>query len=195
MKTRNRSDHPEYLITSIYGKNEWISLINHYSKEKIQNSIEQVIKIKVKNERNISIFMEYFTNNITYVELATRHNITKQRISEIILTIMKMLQTVECYTYFKIYLDYDCSLDYLLGYIAGYEKAIGNKTDDIFARTSIEELNLSDRAHNILKRNNIFTVDKIIMLGRPGLRKINGLGKTICDEICNKLYEFFNIMM
>ncbi|KKL53134.1 hypothetical protein LCGC14_2278460 [marine sediment metagenome] len=52
---------------------------------------------------------------------------------------------------------------------------------------SIYDLELSERSHNCLKRENIFYLATLAKLTAPDLLKIRGLGKNSLDEIKHKL--------
>src|SRR4030095_9382642 len=52
-----------------------------------------------------------------------------------------------------------------------------------FIKKKIEELNLSTRAYNALKLNNLHTVEDIIHLGLDNIRKIRNIGSKTVIEI------------
>ena len=54
----------------------------------------------------------------------------------------------------------------------------------------IEELNLSIRTFNCLKRSNINTIDDLVNMTHEDMYKIRNLGKRSYDEIISKLAEF-----
>lgn len=61
-----------------------------------------------------------------------------------------------------------------------------NRVDDI----RIEELTLTVRSYNCLKKVGIDTVGDLLKLTKDDLRKVKNLGKKSVDEILEKMYEF-----
>ena len=55
--------------------------------------------------------------------------------------------------------------------------------------TDIEELDLSVRAHNALRRSGVVTIGKLIAMTLPELMQIQNLGEKSKTEITNKLHE------
>ena len=70
--------------------------------------------------------------------------------------------------------------------LALYNIVIKNGMSDAMP---IEELDLSVRSYNCLKRAGIMTVGDIAAAGRDGLMKLRNLGKLSYDEVIDKMTE------
>ena len=83
--------------------------------------------------------------------------------------------------------------EYNRGYKDGYNEAQGivtktqNNNDKI--TMPIENLNLSLRAYNCIKRAKIDTVADLILKTEEDMMKVRNLGRKSFEEVRNKLYE------
>jgi DNA-directed RNA polymerase subunit alpha len=60
---------------------------------------------------------------------------------------------------------------------------------DNILEMSIEELDLSVRSYNCLKRAGINTVEELIQKNEEDMMKVRNLGKKSLEEVVNKLHE------
>lgn len=61
--------------------------------------------------------------------------------------------------------------------------------------TMIEELELSVRAYNCLKRANISTLGDLLKYSQEELLEFKNFGKKSADEVCENLYKHFNLTL
>ena len=61
--------------------------------------------------------------------------------------------------------------------------------------TLIEELELSVRAYNCLKRANIHTLGDLLNYGKDDLLKFKNFGRKSADEVCESLLKRFNVTL
>ena len=66
----------------------------------------------------------------------------------------------------------------------------GTKLD--LQNTQIEELELSVRAYNCLKRANIQTIGELITYSKEELLEFKNFGQKSADEVCESLSRRFN---
>ena len=61
--------------------------------------------------------------------------------------------------------------------------------------TLIEELELSVRAYNCLKRANIHTLGDLLNYGKDDLLEFKNFGRKSADEVCESLLKRFNVTL
>ena len=66
----------------------------------------------------------------------------------------------------------------------------GEDTKEKILEMTIEELDLSVRSFNCLKRAGINTVEDLINKTEEEMMKVRNLGKKSLDEVINKLHSF-----
>nr|YP_010596537.1 RNA polymerase alpha subunit [Chrysotila carterae]WAK83173.1 RNA polymerase alpha subunit [Chrysotila carterae] len=79
------------------------------------------------------------------------------------------------------------------------ETAVEEESRDIqeleLENTMIEELELSVRAYNCLKRANISTLGDLLKYSQEELLEFKNFGKKSADEVCENLYKHFNLTL
>ena len=80
----------------------------------------------------------------------------------------------------------------LLKYLTGLESVLADKEEDSVAKTletPIEELDLSVRAYNCLKRDAIHTLQDLTSKSESEMMKIRNLGKKSLKEVMDKVKD------
>jgi DNA-directed RNA polymerase subunit alpha len=75
------------------------------------------------------------------------------------------------------------------------ETSIQEKNLKNFATIYIEELELSIRAYNCLKRANIHTLGDLLKYEKDELLEFKNFGRKSADEVCENLIKRFNITL
>lgn len=157
--------------------------------------------------RNANIFMMYFKEYMTYSEIAVAYGITTERVRQLI---EKQIQKLSLHTRRNV-LEVGLNKYLCLQKIynekkweqSGYDRAYRNFQEAIrsmevnadaaptinLTDVYVEEMNLSARAYNCLKRAGVTTVDDIIQMGNVNLRYVRNLGKQCYAEIVDQLVK------
>ena len=159
------------------------------------------------NEKQRSVLYFRFECQLTLDEISTRLCLSKTRIRNIInIAISTWFKTdnikfiehgmkghVEYLVNVKTNASTNVSMvrEYKRGFEDGYNEARGKSTSDDKKHNfmMIEELNLSVRSYNCLKRAGIDTVEDMITRTEKDMIRVRNLGKTGIDEIKSKLLE------
>ena len=72
-------------------------------------------------------------------------------------------------------------------------KKVKNETQTDLNGTLIEELELSVRAYNCLKRANIHTLGDLLKYGKEELLEFKNFGRKSADEVCESLFKRFSV--
>lgn len=111
---------------------------------------------------------------LTLDDIATQKGITRERVRQIALKAIKRLE------------EYESSEYVVSGLQTSQQKAEQEQNDRLLFDRSIDELNLSGRAHNCLMRAGYTTIGEVV-LARNELIKIKNIGKYVVEEICDKI--------
>ena len=98
----------------------------------------------------------------------------RERVRQIALKALKRLE------------EYESSEYVISGLQTSRQKSEQEQNDRLLFDRSIDELNLSGRAHNCLMRAGYTTIGEVA-LARNELIKIKNIGKHIVEEICDKI--------
>ena len=157
--------------------------------------------------RNANIFMMCFKDNMTYGEIAATYGITTERVRQLIDKQIKKLSLHTRRNVLQLGLNKYLFLQKTnnekqweqKGYNRAYRnfqeaiKSMGIKVADVtdidLTGIDIEEMNLSVRAYNCLKRAGVMTVGDIIQMGNKNLRCVRNLGKRCYAEIVDQLVK------
>lgn len=115
-----------------------------------------------------------YIDTLTLGDIAAEKGITRERVRQIAIKALKLLK------------EYEGSEYVISGLQASQQKAEQEKNDRLLFDRSIDELNLSGRAHNCLMRAGYTTIGEVI-LARDELIKIKNIGKQVLEEICDKI--------
>ena len=111
---------------------------------------------------------------LTLDDIAAQKGITRERVRQIALKAIKRLE------------EYESSEYVVSGLQTSQQKAEQEQNDRLLFDRSIDELNLSGRAHNCLMRAGYTTIGEVV-LARKELIKIKNIGKHVVEEICDKI--------
>lgn len=204
MKTT--TDYPEDLLDEILKLNE--NLIYDY-KYAIENFDENWEYVKTTLTLNEGKCIElYYKNGLNLQEIGKEIGLTKERIRQIINKGIRRLShpsrlkiLVEGYKNIKEVKSLNENIqNELIRLRKEYAELLQIKTKEdiseeikeVLTKPSsilIEELDLSSRIYNCLKRANLNTIEDIIKLSGFELRKIRNLGLKSTKEIINKIQE------
>lgn len=157
--------------------------------------------------RNANIFMMYFKDNMTYGEIAATYGITTERVRQLLDKQIKKLSLSTRRNVLQLGLNKYLYLQKInkekeweqRGYNKAYRtfqeaiQSIGVNVENVaeidLTSIDIEEMNLSVRAYNCLKRAGVMTVSDIIQMGNANLRCVRNLGKRCYAEIVEQLVK------
>lgn len=150
------------------------------------------------SDKEVITLFEYFKDHKTLVEISESYSVSRERIRQIIQkTVSKLekfkpelLELTDLYTT-KQQLEKQIEiLKRELEVAKENAKEYNIKIDEIHI---IEELNLSHRSYNCLKRNEIETVNQLALMTASKLKKIKNLGDRSVNEIVHRLNDKFGI--
>ena len=172
----------------------------------INASIEYVLYTLSDRERKI--LKNRFVDLLTLEQTGNIFGVTRDRIRQIEAKAIRKLRHPSRAKYFKygvsgiienIRMDYYNKFSELEGKLIELCKLNVKTADEViqekeirkkFAPTSIEQMDLSVRSYNCLKRVGIGTLQQLAQLSYDDLIRIRNLGKRSVDEIIGKLNEY-----
>ena len=181
------TEYPKNILIKLYGIDCWTYNFTWHTNEKLILAIPHTLKHIHISERNINIFTEYYSEDTTYENIAQKYKISRQRVEQIISSIEYKLKTTLCYALLCASISSNCNDDYVSGFKAGYNQCADDKTNRMYKGISIDELDLSTRTKNILKRNDIHNTETIIKLGKKRLYNLYKFGPKTYAEICKAI--------
>lgn len=138
----------------------------------------------VLTESQRRIMEMYYRDRMSLDEIASIFSVTRERVRQIILKAGRRLVHPEAMNKIRV-----VSLEEYNALLRKYEIAIGQiDTMDL----PIEELGLSVRSYNCLKRRGIYTIGEVFNLTDDDYRRIRNLGEKSIKEIKTKLYGFLD---
>lgn len=155
-------------------------------------------------DREEDVIKKYFADKLALQEIADIYKITRERVRQILVKAVKKLshsrgkkiliggnheyelinaqERQELYEKLKKEMNYDLAMKY----IEEHNKKIIVRTE---LDETIEELDLSVRSYNCLRRANINTVGDLLKMPFDGIFKVRNLGKKSLKEIRERLAE------
>ena len=160
------------------------------------------------SEREQRVIEMYFRYNMTYMQIGKTFNVTQERIRQIKEKAIRKLRHPSRLNLLKTGIRnqirdaYDKGrqettntyLKVMTNKISKIENTLKINTDNDNTKipikpTSIEDINLSVRSYNVLKRAGCNTLESIAKLSRNEFTKIRNLGQRSAEEILEKLHE------
>lgn len=149
-------------------------------------SLEYVLHTLTERERRILGFR--YKEGLTYEEIGKRECVTRERIRQINVRLLRKLR----HPYRLDYLKYGVSGVIKRKSERAREKALASlpKPDIPKSDITIEELELSVRSYNCLKRAGKCTLRDVSEMSLDDLCHVRNLGKKSIDEICATLTKY-----
>ena len=172
---------------NVYPLNMIYSLTEEYNfEEPIRISPETVNQAmaSVLSERELLCVEMYYRDQMSLDEIAEKYSITRERVRQIILKAGRKLVSPSSMNKIRV-----VSLEEYQALQRKYEIASGQI--DVMDMP-IEELDLSIRSYNCLKRRGIYTIGAAYDLSDDDYRRIRNLGEKSIKEIKTKLLEYIS---
>lgn len=178
----NEKEYPLNLIENIFG-----SEIDFELAEDFDGTLEYVLHNLTERERKV-IKMR-FEENLTYEKCGKAFGVTRERIRQVEVKALRKLRHPSRATMIKYgirkYIDRQVN-----GITEFYEARLRGKEPPQLENMSIENMDLSVRSYNCLKRAGIVTVKDLIKLEPNELASIRNLGRRSYDEIVAKIEKY-----
>ncbi len=204
-------DYPLNLIAAVFELNfdneEDSALFDELSLiDDVNGSVEYILH--TLSEREQKILKHRFVEKLTYEDTAKIYNVTRERIRQVEIRALRKLRHPDKAKYLKRGVKniiHRVSEDYYKQFCELEKKLIelcklNEKTaDEIisdyrfkvqYKSEKLDDLGLSTRSYNCLKRAGCDTIRDIAKLGYEGLTKVRNLGKLCMQEIIDKLDEY-----
>lgn len=188
IKRENTTLAPDYIVLdgTIYHKNTQKAVYNALIYD-LNLSTRARNVLKRNKIINISSLV-----NMTYDELTAMRNLGKTSADEIREKLNEYLNYIVNLTYSTIdgmQANNNCLVP---GYTALNNNIYVRDTSEIVYDAPIENLYLSNRANNFLRKNGIINIYSLVGMSYEKLMKISNLGKKSADEIQKKLADYLN---
>ena len=119
--------------------------------------------------RDADVLFSVFRDNHTYKEAHEKYGLSRERCRQVIIGVLKFMRRPACVNLMR------------KGFNVDFEAAT------ITLDSPIDDLFLSVRSYNCLKRAGVKTVKDILELGSEGLHRIRNLGERCYEEITSKV--------
>lgn len=198
-----REEYPENLIESIFGNYDkpldYLILL-----ENIDNRILRTLQNfpNFLSEREIFILDSLYPKGRTLEQTGKELNLTRERVRQIECKIINKFRKIkeslllDDETYY-LYLKSNELREKYNSLITHYQVKIDRVNDEIknndIKSYPVEELDLSLRAYNCLKRSKIYNIEQLSNYSFEDLLKIKNLGKTSAKEIRQALRNRFGL--
>ncbi len=176
----------------------------------IENHIEENLDLALKTipERSANMFKLAYKYGYTYEAIALRENITRERVRQIVMKTLfrlRLSQRKNILQYGQEYFDLQENIEHLkvefrkkideLKYKIANPEIIEIKKDDLVDYSKIENLDLSVRSYNCLKRAGINTVDELTQKTEEEMMRVRNLGRKSLKEVKEKLFKKYGITL
>ena len=173
--------YPDNLLYDIFG-GEW----EYPRPADFDGSLEYVLHSLTERERRVLDFR--YKEGLTFEEIGKRFCVTRERIRQIHAKSLRKLRHPERLNYLK----YGVSGVVARKTESAREAALASlpKPDKPGADIPLEELDLSVRSYNCLKRAGISALHEIAEMTLGEICRVRNLGKKSVDEICAVLTKY-----
>ena len=147
----------------------------------IKETVEYVLERIDISDRNREVFLDRYISNKGFRELGKDYDISHERVRQIIYFVLKKMYNTHREVLYDGLTEYNNKIE------DRKKNAKNNKKLAKFYGISITDLKLSNRAYNLLRANNIHTIETLTKYSRSDLLEIRSLGEGTADEIITKL--------
>ena len=199
-------EYPFNLIYAVFEDDAEGIIENADTISDFNGSVEYVLHTLSERERTVLKYR--FVDLMTYEEVGKLYNITRERIRQVEAKALRKLRHPNRSKYLKygvsgiienIRTDYHnrfCDLESKLIELCKLNEKTANEVirdNELrkkYAPTKIENMDLSVRSYNCLKRAGIDTLQQLAKLSYEDLINVRNLGRKSVDEIIEKLKEY-----
>jgi RNA polymerase sigma factor (sigma-70 family) len=201
IKTSNKVrgfDYPLDFIDALYGNDKTVDI--GYIERNFDENIKEVLQ--TLTERESKILTARFIDGYTLEAVARQEGVTRERIRQIEAKALRKLRhpsRIYYLRYGKEVKELQDDITKLIGDLlikkAQLLRKLANPDlieltpEEIKGATSIESMNLSVRAYNILHRANVNTILQLISMSERKLMALRNMGRMSRGEIISKLAE------
>ena len=195
--------YPETLIESLdFDERADISYIENHIEENLD------LALKTFKEREARIFNLVYKYGYTAKAVGLKEGITGERVNQIVrktLRRLRMPQRKNILQYGQEYFDLQENIEQLkveyrkkieeLKYKIANHESIEIEKDDLVEYSKIENLDLSVRSYNCLKRARINTIGELTQKTEEDMMRVRNLGRKSLKEIKDKLFNLYGIKL
>ena len=194
-------EYPLNLIYAIFDDEADGIIENADTISDFNGSVEYVLHTLSERERTVLKYR--FVDLMTYEEVGKLYNITRERIRQVEAKALRKLRHPSRAKYLKCGVSgiiEDIRTDYfnkfadlesrLLELCERNGKPVDNELRKKYAQTKIEDMDLSVRSYNCLKRAGIDDLQQLAKLSYNDLAGIRNLGRKCVGEIIERLKEY-----
>jgi len=195
--------YPETLIESLdFNEKADISYIEQHIDENLD------LALKTIPERSANMFKLAYKYGYTAKAIGLKEGITGERVNQIVRKTLRRLrspQKKKILQYGQEYFDLQENIEHLkvefrkkieeLKYKIANPEIIEINKDDLVDYSKIENLDLSVRSYNCLKRAGINTIGELTQKTEEEMMRVRNLGRKSLMEIKKKLFEMYGIKL
>lgn len=208
MTNKTEYEYPYNLVSDVLDEEDAF-----VQTEDFKGSVEYALCLLSDRERKC--IKLYYENRMSYRDIGKEYGVTQERIRQIIAKALRKLRHPERKKYIKdgvqgilsnealkyAQITHEQNNDYkaLAEQVVKLLKVLGECPDNFEKvhmalapkdpRTRLEDMDLSVRSCNCLKRHGITSMQEVYALGSEGLKRVRNLGRHSFSEVVDKLRE------